>query len=43
MSQRDAGTMRWFNNAKGYSFPGQKGGTVFVHFSSIQKESYKAA
>jgi CspA family cold shock protein len=42
MSQHE-GTVRWFNNAKGYGFLGQDGGPdVFVHFSSIQKDGYKS-
>lgn len=37
------GTVRWFNNAKGYGFLGVDGGggDVFVHFSSIQSDGYK--
>jgi CspA family cold shock protein len=36
------GTVRWFNNAKGYGFLGRdQGPDVFVHFSSIQKDGYK--
>ncbi|HEY4009814.1 MAG TPA: cold shock domain-containing protein [Acidobacteriaceae bacterium] len=38
-----AGTVRWFNNAKGYGFLGRNDGgpDVFAHFSSIQKSGYK--
>ena len=37
------GTVRWFNNAKGYGFLGREGGAdVFVHYSSIQSEGYKS-
>jgi CspA family cold shock protein len=37
------GTVRWFNNAKGYGFLGRDGGNdVFVHFSSIQVDGYKS-
>ncbi len=36
------GTVKWFNNVKGYGFLGYDGGDdVFVHFSSIQKDGYK--
>lgn len=37
------GTVRWFNNAKGYGFLGRDGGPdVFVHFTSVQSEGYKS-
>jgi cold shock protein len=37
------GTVKWFNNAKGYGFLGREGGPdVFVHYSSIQIEGYKS-
>jgi CspA family cold shock protein len=37
------GTVRWFNNAKGYGFLGRDSGEpdVFAHYSSIQLEGYK--
>lgn len=38
-----SGTVKWFNNAKGYGFLGRDGAAdVFVHFSSIQTEGYKS-
>lgn len=38
-----AGTVKWFNNAKGYGFLGRDDGPdVFVHFSSIQTDGYKS-
>jgi cold shock protein len=37
------GTVKWFNNAKGYGFLGREGGAdVFVHYSSIQSDGYKS-
>lgn len=37
------GTVRWFNNAKGYGFLGRDGGEpdVFAHYSSILLDGYK--
>ncbi len=36
------GTVKWFNNAKGYGFLGREGGNdVFVHYSSIKLDGYK--
>ena len=41
MSDRVSGTVKWFNNSKGYGFLAQENGPdVFVHHSAIQGEGY---
>jgi len=37
------GTVKWFNNAKGYGFILPEGGgeDLFAHYSSIQMDGYK--
>ena len=43
MSDTKQGTVKWFNNAKGYGFitPSDGGSDLFVHMSSILMEGYK--
>jgi cold shock protein len=37
------GTVKWFNNKKGYGFINEADGRdVFVHFSSIVMDGYKS-
>ena len=37
------GTVKWFNNKKGYGFINEENGRdIFVHFSSIDMEGYKS-
>ena len=43
MSAREAGTVKWFNNSKGYGFiQRDQGGDVFVHYRAIRGDGYRA-
>lgn len=42
MSAREKGTVKWFNNSKGFGFiQRDTGDDVFVHFKSITGSGYK--
>ena len=42
MSERETGTVKWFNGSKGYGFiTRERGGDVFVHFSAIQSTGFR--
>ena len=43
MSDRQTGTVKWFNDAKGFGFiTPQSGDDLFVHFRSIQGSGFKS-
>ena len=43
MSDRQTGTVKWFNDAKGFDFiTPQSGPDLFVHFRSIQGNGFKS-
>jgi CspA family cold shock protein len=42
VSEREVGTVKWFNNSKGYGFIAREGADdVFVHYSAIQGDGFK--
>ena len=42
MSEKITGTVKWFNENKGFGFIEREGGPdVFAHFSAIQSTGYK--
>ncbi|TFG94595.1 MAG: cold-shock protein [Calditrichales bacterium] len=43
MSTRETGSVKWFDKKKGYGFINrEEGDDVFVHFSAIQGEGFRA-
>jgi CspA family cold shock protein len=42
MSEREIGTVKWFDSKKGYGFiERQSGGDIFVHHSAIIAEGFR--
>ncbi len=43
MSEKQTGTVKWFDNAKGYGFiQREQGKDLFVHFRSIVGEGHRS-
>ena len=43
MSDKETGTVKWFNNTKGFGFIERESGSdVFVHYNAIVGDGYKA-
>ena len=42
MTERETGTVKWFNAEKGYGFISREmGGDVFVHYSEIRSSGFR--
>ena len=42
MTEKETGTVKWFNDAKGYGFIARESGDdVFVHYSSVEGDGFR--
>ncbi len=42
MSEKKQGSVKWFNDSKGFGFIESEGTDYFVHFSAIQSDGFKS-